>query len=190
MMVIEGRAVHTQVHFFPGVVHAVDILAGTAEYVYEIDNVPVDAIIADPPNFANISGALFTIIPPTGAGVNFTPILTGTPTTGQVLLTFLPATETEGPRIQINFLLSDILASYDGGTFRLGGYQLDLAFAGDETIIYPADRCTWNVRTRSGGGYQIVTAHFWDGVTSTGVGIPFGRLGYIGKSGRFVSIAE
>ena len=56
--------------------------------------------------------------------------------------------------------------------------------------IFPADRCTWNQLNEPSGGYAIDGAFFWDGVSSAGVPIDNPRLGYIGKSGRFVEIAK
>ena len=61
--------------------------------------------------------------------------------------------------------------------------------AGAQTI-YPADRCTWVQATRTDGmGYSIASASFYPGNAAATV-IPNPRLGYIGKSGRFVEIAN
>ena len=67
-------------------------------------------------------------------------------------------------------------------------------------IIYPADRCTWVQEPSSdGGGYAITSATFYNGNddgtelrTSSIPGAHVGpvRLGYIGKSGRFVAITD
>ena len=56
--------------------------------------------------------------------------------------------------------------------------------------IYPADRCSWDQFTREGGGYQIDNAIFYDGVSSALIRILEPELGFIGKSGRFVQIAD
>ena len=61
--------------------------------------------------------------------------------------------------------------------------------SGDQTI-YPADRCTWEQETRTNGqGYSINNASFHPG-NAAATTIPSPRLGYIGKSGRFVEIAN
>lgn len=63
------------------------------------------------------------------------------------------------------------------------------------THIFPADRCTWRQSTATGGGYNIDGAVFWGGFgdgqsNRTGaITISSPRLGFIGKSGRFVEIA-
>ena len=71
----------------------------------------------------------------------------------------------------------------------------------EDRVIYPADRCTW-VQNPSldGNGYYITEAQFYNGAEATGVSltstaIPGGhvgtvRLGFIGKSGRFVAITD
>ena len=71
----------------------------------------------------------------------------------------------------------------------------------EDKVLYPADRCTWvqNAST-NGSGYYITEAVFYNGAEATGVSltstpIPGGhvgtvRLGYIGKSGRFVPITD
>ena len=55
--------------------------------------------------------------------------------------------------------------------------------------IFPADRCTWQyVEATDGSGYKVVNVLFHFGASTTAslvVNNP--RLGFIGKSGRFVA---
>ena len=70
-----------------------------------------------------------------------------------------------------------------------------IVFNQDSTHILPADRCTWtygyNPTSRQ---YQISNVNFFSTETTDLIGtIPNtfdSQLGYIGKSGRFVAIAE
>ena len=69
--------------------------------------------------------------------------------------------------------------------------------------LFPADRCTWDF-TYTNGQYNIANAEFYPGSPVTnnapGTANDFGldlngtnrivSLGYIGKSGRFIEIAE
>ena len=56
--------------------------------------------------------------------------------------------------------------------------------------IFPADRCTWTQEIGPDGrGYAITNAAFWSGDGSSQI-IQNPKLGYIGKSGRFVEIAN
>ena len=55
--------------------------------------------------------------------------------------------------------------------------------------IFPADRCTWTQIADPNGGYDITNAAFWSGDGSSQI-IQAPKLGYIGKSGRFVKIAN
>ena len=55
--------------------------------------------------------------------------------------------------------------------------------------IFPADRCTWTQEANPDGGYAITNAAFWAGDGSSQI-IQNPKLGYIGKSGRFVEIAK
>ena len=69
-----------------------------------------------------------------------------------------------------------------------------------DVTLWPADRCTWtqvNPAT-SNAGYSITNAYFWPGasvavgttVTNVdAISITNPRLGFIGKTGRFVEIA-
>lgn len=65
----------------------------------------------------------------------------------------------------------------------------------DNGNVYPADRCIWRTEDIAGtNGYRLT--HFTPNAASVAVGsapadAPAGaRLGYIGKSGRFVSYTE
>ena len=81
-----------------------------------------------------------------------------------------------------------------------------LGFANNTTHILPADRCSWSVvtdaeaatPTSSGSlGYSVNNVIFYTG-HAAGVSVEGGtgatanvtRLGYIGKSGRFVPISN
>ena len=60
------------------------------------------------------------------------------------------------------------------------------------TTIFPADRCTWR-QVDDTNGYSIDVVLFYPGNTNatdlTGTNLS-NRLGYIGKSGRFVAISN
>ncbi len=71
------------------------------------------------------------------------------------------------------------------------GATITASFTATETAdytIYPADRCTWEQRTDP-TGYGIDDGVFYPGNV---VGVPLfdAELGFIGKSGRFVKIAN
>ncbi|MDC3283349.1 hypothetical protein OAV41_02115 [Planctomycetota bacterium] len=60
---------------------------------------------------------------------------------------------------------------------------------------YPAETCVWRTTAAANGGYKIT--HFSPNSASvavtaapTAVGSTGARLGYIGKSGRFVAYTE
>jgi len=60
---------------------------------------------------------------------------------------------------------------------------------------YPADSCVWRTTAATGGGYKIThfspnSATVAVGSAPTAVGSTGARLGYIGKSGRFVAYTE
>ena len=61
----------------------------------------------------------------------------------------------------------------------------------NSVYIFPAHRCTWQqVYATDGSGYKVVNALFHAGAgTTASVVINNPRLGYIGKSGRFVATA-
>ena len=65
--------------------------------------------------------------------------------------------------------------------------------ASDNKTIYPADRCSWRQVDSTGSGYSINTVMFYPGNAGaenlSGSGTS-NRLGFIGKSGRFVGISE
>lgn len=64
-------------------------------------------------------------------------------------------------------------------------------FHSEEEYMYPADRCTWETAADDQGtGYVVQRATYYNGASSTGTDLgDTVRLGYIGKSGRFVEIA-
>ena len=71
------------------------------------------------------------------------------------------------------------------GTSNLGSGDLN------GVNIHPADRCTWQQTAVPAGGYAIDNALFWTGGgTPENVPISNPELGFIGKSGRFVRIAD
>ena len=56
--------------------------------------------------------------------------------------------------------------------------------------LFPADRCVWNQGDATNReGYRIDTAYFFPG-NADAVQVMNPQLGYIGKSGRFVEIAQ
>ena len=57
------------------------------------------------------------------------------------------------------------------------------------TQVHPADRCVWTQTNASAGGYAIADAVFFPGNAGE-ITITSPRLGFIGKSGRFVEIAS
>ena len=67
------------------------------------------------------------------------------------------------------------------------------------TFYLPADRCSWQITAHTGGGYEIASVRFYDGsvadgndvsATVSGVSTVNASFGYIGKSGRFVELAQ
>ena len=67
-----------------------------------------------------------------------------------------------------------------------------LVLAANTEYNFPADRVIWSDSPATGGGYQIDSAHFANGAAVNGndyIAITNPRLGYIGKSGRFVELA-
>ena len=67
------------------------------------------------------------------------------------------------------------------------------------TRLLPADRCLWEQLPDSTGGYTIENVRFFGGSTANGILFATtgsgtinydARLGYIGKSGRFVPISN
>ena len=67
------------------------------------------------------------------------------------------------------------------------------------TFYLPADRCSWQITTHTGGGYEISGVRFYAGTPATGEDISAtitalstvnASFGYIGKSGRFVELAQ
>jgi len=80
------------------------------------------------------------------------------------------------------------------------GYTLGTTVGDTVEFIVPADRASWVQSDDSAGGYDVGTVRVFDGVTDNGEAV-VGRttsgqvitvttkLGFIGKSGRFVEIA-
>ena len=59
-----------------------------------------------------------------------------------------------------------------------------------DVLHLPADRCTWTSSAATGGGYKIDKAYLILGAGSTSTAtISNPKLGFIGKSGRFVEMA-
>ena len=62
--------------------------------------------------------------------------------------------------------------------------------SGATTTIYPADRCTWTEHSDA-NGYHIEAPMFvTDSAAAIGATGDTIELGYIGKSGRFVSVSN
>ena len=73
----------------------------------------------------------------------------------------------------------------------VGYFNILFDFDEDFERIYPADRCTWIQGYETATSqYVIDSARFFDGSNPTGTILHRARLGYIGKSGRFVEIAR
>jgi len=65
----------------------------------------------------------------------------------------------------------------------------------DNGNVYPAETCVWRTVDDTNGGYKIThlsvgTPSVATGSAPTAVGSTGARLGYIGKSGRFVAYTE
>lgn len=61
--------------------------------------------------------------------------------------------------------------------------------------VYPAETCVWRTADTANGGYAIThlsvgTPSVAVGSAPTAVGSTGARLGYIGKSGRFVAYTD
>lgn len=72
----------------------------------------------------------------------------------------------------------------------------DAGLSAQTGVIFPADRCVFTIVTNASGGYTISQAAF-HGFSDPGTtnrdraySIANPELGFIGKSGRFVQIAE
>ena len=67
---------------------------------------------------------------------------------------------------------------------------------GSSTFYLPADRCSWQITSHTGGGYEIANVYFYGGnETGEQLAQPANitinaSFGYIGKSGRFVELAQ
>ena len=57
------------------------------------------------------------------------------------------------------------------------------------THQFPADRCTWTQVDDSTGGYSVSNVRFLGNGTSAAT-LTTPRLGYVGKSARFVPISN
>ncbi len=70
-------------------------------------------------------------------------------------------------------------------TYAVGAHTLEVE------NIYPADRCTWQQENSvDGRGYFILGARFFSGALDAGIDVHEARLGFIGKSGRFVPVTD
>jgi len=102
------------------------------------------------------------------------------------------------PHIRFDELSNISLTPGYGAITNQAGDEIEATRAGTqvihrnlgETSIFPADRCTWRVGPDGDRGYRIDQAVFYNGVAANGVPIADPALGYIGKSGRFVEIAN
>lgn len=91
------------------------------------------------------------------------------------------------------------------GAFEFAGHGLANAAGSTVNIIIPAEKCVWAQNNATDGrGYRISNLRFYPGASLSsgnneeGQGLPAAhssrtvlvRLGYLGKSGRFVPISE
>lgn len=87
-----------------------------------------------------------------------------------------------------NDISTSTISSTDGDTIEISNYNV-ISNTSLDTFIFPADRCRWRVDADAAGGYEIHDAQFYPG-NGAPVSITNAELGYIGKSGRFVQIAN
>ena len=87
-----------------------------------------------------------------------------------------------------NDIAATTLTATDGDDYVITGYNA-IDDADLDTYIWPADRCRWRVSPDARAGYEIHDAQFYPG-NGAPVSITNAELGFIGKSGRFVRIAN
>ena len=186
MMVIEGRATHDAVFTER---NFISLFAQSATISIDRNfSIPDGTIIDSTPNVTFGSNNVVIRDNSSGGNSNVNLVLTQTltPSSTQMGWQFVAASDAEIAHIEYRA----------GRTFNYAtrvevpSVTVDIDVPDEETFIYPADRCTWHVQEAEGGGYEIVSAQFWNGASTTPTDIPFARLGFIGKSGRFVEIAK
>ena len=162
MLVIEGHSdAQSSTHYIP----RIPVTAVAGQTAYSID---VSSFLPGTETFAAGNVNPYTIYV-NNANVRSTP---APAVTAAGVLTFtLPNASVAGDQI------------FFYGTFPV-------VIPTSERHIFPADRCTWTQLDNPNGGYEIDDATFWDGNSSLGTAIDNPRLGFIGKSGRFVQIAS
>ena len=79
-----------------------------------------------------------------------------------------------------------VVTTRDTSTF--GAFTGTTSYQFTYAEVYPADRCRWN-SSYNGNNYVVHEATFYPG-GGTGQALINPRLGFIGKSGRFVEIAR
>ena len=190
MMVIQGNSTHQQ-RFHQQAFNYGRLEEGELEYTFTV-LIPTGTVVDPTPNFVFDSSTL-TLRHMVDASLNETRtiITTGTPATGEVLAEFEAATGTSPDQLVLTFSNADpIDAADEMFEILLPGFRIDIDLLDAEFLIYPADMCTWYTAVSSEGGYEIHNAQFWNGASATPTHIPFPQLGFIGKSGRFVKIAN
>ena len=188
-MVIQGNSTHQQ-RFHQQAFNYGRLTSGETEYEFTV-LIPTGTIVDPTPNFVLDNTTEITLRHVSDASMNETRdiILTGTPATGEVLIEFEAATGTSPDQIRLTF--GDTPDDDDEMLeILLSGFRIDIDLVDAEFLIYPADMCTWYTAVSSEGGYEIHNAQFWNGASATPTHIPFPQLGFIGKSGRFVKIAN
>lgn len=86
-----------------------------------------------------------------------------------------------------NDIPTSTISATDGDTIIINNFNVVDTTPAEE-YIWPADRCRWRV-AQDINGYEIHNAQFYPG-NAAPVNIANAELGYIGKSGRFVKIAN
>ena len=95
------------------------------------------------------------------------------------------------PFFSINYV-RDIIMMVIRGTVATAITTEGLNLVVNTEYNFPADRVIWSDSAATGGGYQVDNAFFANGAAVGGndyIAITNPRLGYIGKSGRFVELA-
>ena len=189
MLVIQGNSTHQQRFHQVAFIYG-PLEEGETDYEFTV-TIPSGTVVDPTPNFVLDNPNTLTLRHMVDNSLTTTRdiILTGTPATGEVLVEFEAATGTSPDQIRLTFGDTPDAAD-EQFEIVLSGFRIDIDLLDAELLIYPADMCTWYTSVRAEGGYEIHNAQFWNGASTTPTHIPFPELGYIGKSGRFVKIAD